>query len=185
MEEARQAKRRRQATWEANNRAARHDKRRARAAEGHVELRRPLSWSDIDCTVDGMFTDTCFHYPLPADTRLSALFRQIKNLYLHIFHAFDSAPSDWFVNTSNILLRSRGMVLEDHIAFLQTVLRRLQPYFRAMDITYDTYGIFFSNDDVWGREVVQMADDVHTWAADIRKILDAWDGGTLKHVLSA
>ncbi|KIY62546.1 hypothetical protein CYLTODRAFT_494560 [Cylindrobasidium torrendii FP15055 ss-10] len=183
VKEGREVTRLRKAAWEAEHMAARSERRRARSTENAHWLTRTLSWSGVDCTVNKMFEDTCFDYPLPTDTRLGTLFRQLKNLYLHIDHAFDDAPSRWFADTADVLLRSRGTVLQDHISFLQSVLRCLQPYFHAMDITHDTFGIFFSKEDVWVREAAQMAERVHAWADNLHTILDAWDAGTLKEIL--
>ncbi|KIY62056.1 hypothetical protein CYLTODRAFT_494900 [Cylindrobasidium torrendii FP15055 ss-10] len=181
--ECREATRLRKAAWEAKNVDARCAKRRARAAGNSCFLARSLSWFGINCTVNEMFQDTCFTYPLPADVRQAALFQQIKNLYLHIIHAFDDAPADWFSNTSQVLLRSRGAILQDHILFLQSVLRELQPYCRAMDITYDTFCILFAKEDIWGRDATHMAESTHALASNLRTLLDAWDNGTLKQVL--
>lgn len=130
-----------------------------------------------------MFEDTCFEYPLPTNTQIASLFRRVKNLHLHIYHSFGCDPSDWFADTSEVLLRSRGAELKGHILFLQHMQHCLQPYFRAMDITYDTYSILFVDEEVWDREAAHLKDTARKWAGDLRAILDAWDEGILHRIL--
>ncbi|KIY60936.1 hypothetical protein CYLTODRAFT_495464 [Cylindrobasidium torrendii FP15055 ss-10] len=137
--------------------AASQDKR-ARYEESHREFREArrkrdlprspvIRWTAPSKTLWELQDDDAAEvtFPVPQDSQLALLYCKVKRLHSEILNALDGSAENWFTAAFFALQNTRGKELQDNIECLEHALRSLNPYFRAMDIAYDTYAVFFKD----------------------------------------
>lgn len=142
-----------------------------------------IQWAGLECTVDEMVDDECFKFILPTNARLATLYRRLRNIHAHIQLAFGGEPSQWFYDTSKVLVTNRAASLNTQILLLHHIHSTMTPYFRAMNVTYDTYHNFFRDETKLREEVETLGEDVRQWTAQLGKLVDASRGGDMKAAL--
>lgn len=123
---------------------------------------------------DGVYSG----FPTPEDPTLAALYCRIKSIHLQIVDSLDGDAEKWFSALVEVIQGSRGEALTHHMATLELIMRTLEPYFRAMVVTYDTYRIFFRDAPAdWGTQVSEMEAAVRMWKDRLMTVLDAYAMG--------
>lgn len=125
-------------------------------------------------------------FPTPSNPRLAMLYSRLKVIHIHIELCFNNDTAAWFSNMASVLQHRRGKALDRDMTTIESILRTLDPYFRAIDVTFDTYAIFFSEDSTWGPRVSAMGNDAREWRSRFKMLLEAYDTSTkfLKNLLA-
>ncbi|KIY61816.1 hypothetical protein CYLTODRAFT_495027 [Cylindrobasidium torrendii FP15055 ss-10] len=157
--------------------AQRKERRKGRREE--LASRRPsMHWTPPTYSLLELQDNAYSGFPTPEDPTLATLYCRLRCIYMQITDSLDGDAEKWFSALVEVIQYSRGEALYSHMMMLESVLRALEPYFRAMAVTYDTYAIFFRKaPENWATEVSDMAAAVHMWKDRIRTVLDAYAMG--------
>lgn len=127
--------------------------------------------------------DNSTEFAVPPNHQLAVLYRTLKNTHTLVSTSLGGDVSSWFATVLETLRNSHSDALEALCTTFDTILRIMEPYFRAVEVTYDTYHIFSNDDDdgAWDARALALTEDIRSWRARLQGLLAAYDIG-IRHM---
>ncbi|KIY64696.1 hypothetical protein CYLTODRAFT_456979 [Cylindrobasidium torrendii FP15055 ss-10] len=163
--------------------------KRARYEQTHVESRRrrkveksppnSIKWTaPVLSPRELMDHDDSNTFAVPPNHQLAVLYRTLKNTHSVISTSLGGDVAIWFSTTLELLTAGTAGTLESLCSTLNTILHVMEPYFRAMEVTFDTYNLLSRDDDgTWEARAMALTQEVRSWRARLQGVLGAYDIG--------